>query len=211
MYFCIAFFTEHYRYGRSCVIRRFRLQMEMLSQNCSWNHTTRIKWPNKTIKNWPYLILISEVTLPFQSSRMKQQSHFHLISTFFYILVPNRVSERSEVREACRKRRIFFTRAKVTGWCCCLKWEPIFYLQLCRWWWSMQCVLCIWEGMNSTQQLVLPSFRLFMLDLLCVFQDFLVYAVKSLHSFMCASVSGYISLCLCHLSLCLTVCLPVPL
>lgn len=43
----------------------------------------------------------------------------------------------------------------------------------------MQCVLCIWEGMNSTQQLVLPSFRLFMLDLLCVFQDFLVYAVKS--------------------------------
>lgn len=50
------------------------------------------------------------------------------------------------------------------------------------------CVLCIWEGMNSTQQLVLPSFRLFMLDLLCVFQDFLVYVVKSLHSFMCASV-----------------------
>lgn len=38
----------------------------------------------KTIKNWPYLILINEVTLPFKSSRMKQQSHLQLIFTFLY-------------------------------------------------------------------------------------------------------------------------------
>lgn len=37
-----------------------------------------------------------------------------------------RLCESTEVREACRRKKSFFTWTEVTGECCCHNWKPIF-------------------------------------------------------------------------------------